>query len=641
LTPGTTVRSGGTVELTGASADMMGGVRLLGQVESSRISANAGYGATTVGDLRGGGGTDSRAAVTRFLGLPADLPDGRMPDTGYDMRFGFGNVVVRAGASGIVSGSYVMQTQTGVSRYDRLAGGQGLFASGFTPQRLDLGLLRYEGSAGRWLDRWSATVSINRQEDGRFEQARPSSRLDRQSSVTTAYGYQLQGFRFYGGRHQLLAGVEAYDERQSAERTLVEPSGAISAARPDVPNGTTYLTMGGFVQQVSEVWRDRLLLRGGLRYSRFRFATTADPTVGVVDDRVVADAVTFQVGAVAMVAPFLNVTANVSRGFRAGNSADLGGIGLTGGGGFEISPGRAVGLDAFVGSNEGATAVSTGQRVGALAPEIADTFELGIKLHDGPVSGSVSVYDVELRDAIQRRTIIVSSPAVGTNIAGFEVVRQDEAGRIYVAEDARPIVTRVNLSRARVVGIDAEASLALGLHWKAAGYFSMSNGSADDGEYLRRMPPPIGGFSLRWSDTGRHLWAEGVMGFARRQTRLNSGDLGDARIGASRSASSIAGFFNGPAVDQGLVSGGTLISTGETLAQVQARVLAGQPSSPLFLSTPGFVTIGFRAGWQPTPTIGVTVIGENLSDRNFRWHGSGVDAPGRSVQARIRYHFWK
>jgi outer membrane receptor protein involved in Fe transport len=90
-----------------------------------------------------------------------------------------------------------------------------------------------------------------------------------------------------------------------------------------------------------------------------------------------------------------------------------------------------------------------------------------------------------------------------------------------------------------------------------------------------------------------------------------------------------------------LVSGGTLIFTGETLAQVQARVLAGQSSSPLFVATPGFVTLGFRAGWQPTPTISVTVIGENLADRNFRWHGSGVDAPGRSVQVRIRYHFWK
>lgn len=636
--PGTGIAWGATLDASAASADLMGSTRLSARVESESISVSGGFGATRVGDLRAGRGGDSRAAVTRFLGLPAAPPDGRMRDTGYGMTSGHANIVARVGQTGVLLGTYLTQSQSDVMRYDRMDGGEGLYRSGFTPQRLDLAVLKFEDAPGAFVDRWSATVSLNRQADGRFEQARPSTRLDEQDSVTTAWGYQAQASKFWAGRHQLTVGGEVYDEGISASRRLIETSGATSQARPDIPDGTTYLTTGVFAQQVSEVWRNRLWLRGGVRYSRFTFATTANPVFAVTDTRVTADAVTFQGGAVLTLTSYLNATANFSRGFRAGNAADLGGIGLTGGGGLEISPDTARTFGALVGSNEGATAISTGQRVGALEPEIADTFEAGFKIHNRRVSAAVSVFDVELRDTIQRRALIVTDPIVGANIAGFTVVRQDAAGRVFVAEDSRPIVTRVNLDRARIVGVDAEATATLGRGWTTAAHFSLANGRVRGGDYLRRMPPPMGGLSLGWTPSGRKLWVEGVMAFSRPQTRFNAGDITDARIGARRTPAQIASYFNGTAVDLGLVSGGKLLSTGETLAAVQARVLGGQASLPLFSESPGFATFGLRAGWTISPDLGVTVIGENLFDRNYRMHGSGVDAPGRSVQVRIRYH---
>jgi hemoglobin/transferrin/lactoferrin receptor protein len=636
--PGTGIGWGATLDASAASADTMGSTRLSAGVESESISVSGGFGATRVGDLRAGGGGDSRAAVTRFLGLPATPPDGRMRDTGYGMTSGHANLVARVGQAGVLLASYLTQSQSDVMRYDRMDGGEGLYRSGFTPQRLDLAMVKFEHAPGAFVDRWSATVSLNRQADGRFEQSRPSTRLDEQDSVTTAWGYQAQASRFFAGRHQLLVGGEVYDEGISATRRLIETSGATSQARPDIPDGTTYLTTGAFAQQVSELWRNRLWVRGGLRYSRFTFTTTANPVFAVTDARVNADAFTFQGGAVLALTSYLNATVNVSRGFRAGNAADLGGIGLTGGGGFEISPDTAREFGALIGSNEGATAVSTGQRVGALEPEIADTFEAGFKVHNRRVSASVSVFDVELRDTIQRRSLIVTDPIVGANIAGFTVVRQDSAGRVFVAEDSRPIVTRVNLDRARIVGVDAEATAMIGRGWTSSAHFSLANGRVRGGDYLRRMPPPMGGLSLGWMPSGRKVWAEGVMSLSRTQTRFNAGDITDARIGARRTPAQIATYFNGTAVDLGLVSGGKLLSTGETLAGVQARVLAGQASSPLFSTSPGFATFGVRAGWTISPDIAVTVIGENLFDRNYRVHGSGVDGPGRSVQVRIRYH---
>ena len=49
--------------------------------------------------------------------------------------------------------------------------------------------------------------------------------------------------------------------------------------------------------------------------------------------------------------------------------------------------------------------------------------------------------------------------------------------------------------------------------------------------------------------------------------------------------------------------------------------------------------IGLRGGVRVTPAFDVSVLGENLTDTNYRLYGSGVDAPGVNVQVRARYRF--
>ena len=85
--------------------------------------------------------------------------------------------------------------------------------------------------------------------------------------------------------------------------------------------------------------------------------------------------------------------------------------------------------------------------------------------------------------------------------------------------------------------------------------------------------------------------------FRGRKLRRNLRDKsGVARIGATRTAATIASYFSGTATDRGLVRDGRLVATGETLAQVQARVLGTGTVVPLFTNTPGFVVFGARAG---------------------------------------------
>ena len=151
------------------------------------------------------------------------------------------------------------------------------------------------------------------------------------------------------------------------------------------------------------------------------------------------------------------------------------------------------------------------------------------------------------------------------------------------------------------------------------------------------MPPPLGSAGLRWS-TDR-LVVDGTVSFAGRQTRFNAGDLTDARIGGSRTRASIASFFRGTATDMGLVAGGLLLQTGETLAQVQTRVLGDAASAPLYSSEPGFVVLGVRMNVKLSSRVNLIAIGENLTDRNYRLYGSGADAPGANLQIRLRASF--
>ena len=127
--------------------------------------------------------------------------------------------------------------------------------------------------------------------------------------------------------------------------------------------------------------------------------------------------------------------------------------------------------------------------------------------------------------------------------------------------------------------------------------------------------------------------------FARPQTRLSSGDLTDARIGATRSRAQIASYFNGTAVDLGYVSNGVLLATNETVGQVQTRVLGSATSAAMFTDVAGFVTFGARGGVVLRDGVELIVIGENLADRNYRFMGSGTDAPGANLQVRLRYAF--
>jgi outer membrane receptor protein involved in Fe transport len=103
-----------------------------------------------------------------------------------------------------------------------------------------------------------------------------------------------------------------------------------------------------------------------------------------------------------------------------------------------------------------------------------------------------------------------------------------------------------------------------------------------------------------------------------------------------------------PWIDQSTGAFGPL---GENLSQIQNRVLPlgstvngaliqnDNSRVPLYVSTAGWATVNIRSGvpigerWQATAAL------ENVLDRNYRYHGSGIDAAGRTAYLGLRYRF--
>ena len=628
-------RAGGTVEALFGSGDRSSGADGVLTLQSSGAAVAISGSRRRAGDLRAGGATDSRAAVTRFLGIPSTVVSKRLQGTGFEQWGTQLSGRLRAGPSGLLSGFYRRDEQSGVNRYDRIGGGEGLFRSEITPQRLDLGVLRYERGSTPVIDGFRASVSINRQEDGTLEQARPAARVDSDRTITTALGFQADATKKFRGIDAIFGG-DIYDEKIDAWRW--QTTGGVSAAiRPLIPDDTRFRSAGLFAQASSREIRRRLSLRGGLRYNTYRYQTVDNAPFAIHAERVAFHALTFDSSATMKVTPSLRATASVSRGFRAANASDLGAVGVSGGGGFEISPAVAADLHAVIGSTDGVDATATARNAGSLGPESEFAYEAGLRFRKGTASVSATAFDLELFDAIQRRALIFQQPVVGLVLSGREIVRQDSDGRAFIAIDPRPVGTRVNSSRARVRGFDAEGSIRPGRGLNARAYFSMANGrDIETGAYLRRMAPAMGGAMVGWQRAPGFLRLEGSITFGRPQTRLSSADLSDARIGGRRTAATIATFFGSTAVDMGLVQNGILQVTGETLAQLQARLLNGASASMLYANEPGWVALGARAMLPICKALDLIVIGENLADRNYRVIGSGLDAPGANVQVRIR-----
>jgi hypothetical protein len=211
----------------------------------------------------------------------------------------------------------------------------------------------------------------------------------------------------------------------------------------------------------------------------------------------------------------------------------------------------------------------------------------------------------------------------------------------------------VNFDNARVVGIEHTFGWQPTPRWLAGTTFTYLHAK----DTRTGLPPNIEGgtpapelwITVTYTSPNGRWWGGTYLHAAAAQDRLSTLDLDDRRTGAGRSRTSIRTFFLNGATARGWVGAGDdavfgtaddrLLATGETLAQIQDRVLgAGVAAAPLYREVSGFFTAGFRGGLR-FGRHEVIVDVENATDRSYRGVSWGVDAPGRGMSLRYVARF--
>jgi len=642
-----------------ASADLSAGL----SATISGGASNWGFVAAATGrrtqDLRTGGGLDSHSVVTRLLGISSKFLGDRLQDTAYGQYNANAKFQYKVSDAGVLSVEYLRGTQLGLRRYDQLDGGIGNLLNSFDPQVLDFFSARYDRTGAGPFDSISTVFSYNGQRDDRRSQSINNaqglrSRISDEFNLTRAFGYQAQASTRVKRTHSLTFGAELYDEHITSRKQDFSFSNAtlaftnVADVRARFPNGSTYRTLGIFAQDIASLIPRRLTAHLGVRYSLFDYNqssignpldATGKPTVPDVAENF--DDVTFNTGLTFTINRHINLTGNVSRGFRAPNVNDFAATGLSGLG-FEISPDEGVRLGGSTGALDSARRLTDVRPLAPIRAEQLYSYELALRVHGSRFSGDIGVFDSEISNLIERRTLLLPPGSVGQLAGGQPIIRQDATGAVFTSLSSAAVFVRTNAIKVRMRGV--EGSLALKLNRDLA---LNANAFYVHGKDLRTgappnlengIPPFTGFAGVKWERAGGPAWIEVYSNFAAPQRRFSDNDISQARIGGLRTREEIAGFFNGGAVARGLVRNGILLATGETLAQVQRRVLGPtlQPNQ-LFTKNPGFALFNLRGGFRIGEHSSVTVILENIFDKNYRTMGSGIDGPG--TNAAVRYSF--
>lgn len=608
-----------------------------------------------VNTFRPGQGIDSHNAVTRFFDVSSDIAiDGRLPDTAFTQYGGLLKMNWSPAPGSQFIASYLRGQQDGGKRYDQLLGGDGTLIADLRNLMNDFFYVRYDKTRAGWLDGVTATYSFNSQREERVNQGgngNPRASINHEFERINVNGVSAYANKLIGTRQNIVFGGDFYNERMNSPAFGVNPvSNAVSTRRPRVPDNALYRSGGVFVQDVWEVIPTKLRLTGNLRYSAASYDSKAAdaPIVDGVrlwpDDSLRVSNVNFRVGAV--VTPFegFSLFGNVGSGFRAPHMTDLGALGLVGTG-FEVSASEVAGLNAEVGSTADDEAVSTGLPVQQLEPETSVNYELGLRFYRGRVDTDLAVFFTEIKNNIVKQSLILPPGAVGQRLGSDTITTQQPNGVVFVEVASTPVLVRANFGENQIWGIEHTFDLKLTPDWSFGSILTYVHTQDKNG-----TPAPDAWLKLRYAPAGRRFWIEPYMHAAYRQTRLSSIDLADRRTGARRTAGSISAFFLNGATARGLVSPGPdatfgtaddfLIATGETLSQIQGRVLGSnlEPSS-LFRVVPGYVTLNVRGGMRLGEKQDLMIEFENIADRNYRGVDWGVDGPGRGVYMRYNVRF--
>ena len=484
-----------------------------------------------------------------------------------------------------ISFAYQMWRQPQTPRYDKIAP-QEFAEFFFEPQDRDLVYANYLVTpAGRNIDTFRLTASYHRQKEGRNEVVRGvTDRRQRYDTVNTV-GLSTQAVSSILPKQRLVGGAEFYfDTIQSQTVKTVGGKEDVDDEKGRFINGSQFWDASLYLQDEIRV-HDRVEFTLGGRATFYQ--TDADLSIRAPDFdefNVFDSSLTGSAGVVVGLTQYLNVVGNFGTAFRAPSLNDTTAVEVT---------------------NEGVTAPSPDLR-----PETSWTVEGGLKAQHSYFRGALTLFYSRVSGLVGRKSVQEAYEGQKIPQLHQDLIKQYEGIDVLVFD---------NIDEAAFQGIEAAGLVSILPEFSVFGNVALLrgevltiNGKAPDPKKpwearTRREPPLNGIIGIQWEPLNTQYWVMFFVRGAAEQRRLNRSDIRDPRIqGATRDPAEVKFDGNGAAIDAG---------------------------------TPGWWTLNVRGGVKLFDYTRLTLSVENLLNRRYRQHGSGVNSPGFNVSLSLDNRF--
>ena len=482
--------------------------------------------------------------------------------------------------------AYQMWRQPQTPRYDKIAP-QEFDEFYFEPQSRDLIYATYLANPeSHTVDQYRITASFHRQEEGRNEVQRDAdSRRYRNDTINTI-GLSAQVVSSVLPKQRIVGGGEFYfDTLQSQTvRTDAQGNETIDSNLARFIDGSQFWDASLYLQDEITI-HDRVELTLGGRATLYQ--TNADLSIRAEDFDVFNEldsSLTGSAGVVIGLTNSVNLVSNIATAFRAPSLNDTTAVEVT---------------------NEGVTAPSPD-----LDPETSWTIEGGFKIDHSDFRGTLTLFHSRVNGLVARRTVQEVYAEGEIPQLHQDLISQYEGIDVLVFD---------NVDEAQFQGIEIASLVpinsAVSIFGNAAfmrGEVLLINGVEPDPEKpwearTRREPPLNGVVGIQWEPVNTNYWATLFVRGAAEQRRLNRSDIRDPRIqGKTRDPAEVEFDDNGNAVDAG---------------------------------TPAWWTLNVQGGVKLFGYSRLTITLENLLDRRYRVHGSGVNSPGFNLSISLDNRF--
>jgi hemoglobin/transferrin/lactoferrin receptor protein len=191
--------------------------------------------------------------------------------------------------------------------------------------------------------------------------------------------------------------------------------------------------------------------------------------------------------------------------------------------------------------------------------------------------------------------------ALSGQVSAFRTEMSHLIARVPTGETTEDgaVVTKTNGSDGSIYGVEVETAWLLTESLAARTLLSWVEGTTTNYESsyeerqeepASRMMPPRGDVSLIWDPVDSGLWLEGGVTVAGKQDRLSRRDKLDTQ-----------------------------------------RIPPG--------GTPGYTVFSVRGGWTVKPSFDITCALENITNEDYRIHGSGLNEAGRNLVITLQRSF--